>query len=140
MLKYEDYLNKCFLLGNSQNSTDFIRSVFDYGIRQRRALKGYSTHNFTLTVNLDQLRAFQRLWHDLGEGTDPFLTDKVIHGNINKDKTIRFTSGYSLEEVGYYTWRIKAQVELMAMGIDPATVCPLVPHYGLTIGSPLVPC
>ena len=67
MVKWSDYLDKCFLIGGSQQSTNFIRSQFDYGVRQRRVQKGYSTHSFSITVTYAELTSFESLWDVLND-------------------------------------------------------------------------
>jgi len=139
MIKWSDYLNKCFLLGNSTQSTDFIRSNFDYGVRQRRALRGYSQHSFSITLNYMELQDFKEFWDDLVDGTDPFLTDQMVHGNANLDKQVRFVTGYSISEIGYYSFKVTATIELMTEGTGYVK-CPLPPNNGLTPQLDLEPC
>ncbi len=140
MVKWSDYLDKCFLVGGSQQSTNFIRSQFDYGVRQRRVQKGYSTHSFSITVSYDELISFETLWADLNDGTDAWLTDNIVHGNLNADKTVRFISGYTLEERRNHTWSIGCSIELIEKGTPKSLRCPLVPSYGLSPTDGLTPC
>lgn len=116
MLKYEDYLQKCFLLGRSDNGQDFIRSRFDYYVRQRRAVRGYPVHAFTLQLDRTELLSFQNLWTDLDEGTDIFVTDQVVHGDLTTNKQVRFTKGYTLEEISHYRWKLSCSIELIKTG------------------------
>ncbi len=78
MLKYEDYMDACWILGNSQSSQDFIRSDFYYGTRQRRALRGYDIASFGIYVDYTQMIMFKKLWHDLHFGPDKFITDMPL--------------------------------------------------------------
>lgn len=110
-------MSKCFTLGGSQNGTDFIRSQFDYGVRQRRAVRSYPVHNFTISVEPTELASFQSFWLALNEGTDIWLTDQIVHGDLTTDKEVRFIRGYTLEELSYNRWRISCSIELIKTGV-----------------------
>lgn len=116
MIKWSDYLQKCFLLGRSENGEDFIRSRFDYYTRQRRAVRGYPVHHANMTLDDIQLTSFETFWNDLDEGTDIFLTDQVVHGDRTINKQIRFIKGYTLQEISYMRWRVSFSIELIKTG------------------------
>ena len=141
MIKYENYLGLCWLLNSSESSQDFIRSEFDYGIRQRRALRGYPKAGFRLIVEHYDMSKFRQFWHDLNYGTDKFLTDQPIFGSFDTNKVVRFISAYRLKELSYKRWEITCAVEIVEHVNDVVvTKCPLVPSKTLFIGTPLVPC
>ena len=112
MIKYEDYLDKCWLLNQSKAPTDFIRSTFDYGIRQRRALRGYPVAGVRLVLTSDEVTTFKTFWADLNYGTDKFETDQPIFGDQSLQKIVRFTTSYSLTEKKYKTYELTCQVEI----------------------------
>lgn len=141
MIKYEDYLSNNFELSGSQEPTSFIRSQFDYGTRQRRAVRGYSTHDVKLTLEMYELQKFKQFWESLDFGTDIFLTDMVIHGDTTKGKQIRFKTSYSLSEwnqSGIYM--LSAQVELIKTGTPIDESCPLIPQPYLYPEEGVIPC
>lgn len=138
MVHYDDYINKCFILNTSTEPTNFIRSDFDYGVRQRRAVKGYVKYGVKLVLGYDDLVSFQKLWSDLDEGTLGFYSNAMIHGDISLNKTIRFTSGYSLSELGNGRYALSTSIELLKKGVF---TCPnRVPQHFLHAEDGLVPC
>ena len=141
MIKYEDYLTKCWLLNKSRANTDFIRSSFDYGIRQRRALRGYPVAGVRLVLNMGEVLQFKKFWIALNYGTDKFITDQPIFGDPSYGKTVRFTTAYNLSEIGYLKYELTCQVEILKTNIKKDFLtCPLAPHVGLTPKIGLMPC
>ncbi len=141
MLKYSDYELPCFELGSSQQYQSSIRSTFDYGIRQRRAVRGYSTHSVKITLEYFELLSFKTFWDDLKDGNDIFLTDMIVHGDTTIDKEIRFIVPYTLNEVDVSgIWELTSTVELIKTGSDMATQCPLTPSNLLVPSNTLTPC
>ena len=140
MIKYEDYLDRCFTLASSQQGVSFIRSQFDYGVRQRRAVRGYSTHNVRIVMrSMHEVQIFKQFWEDLNLGADKFLTDQVIHDDISREKTIRFTNVFSLQQMGADRFIVTCVVELVKSGIG-VNDCPLVPSNHLVPHDGLVLC
>ena len=141
MLKYEDYLSKYFELGSSVEGSSFIRSDFDYGTRQRRAVMSYASHSAQIMLDYGQLLAFKSFWEDLNMGTDIFLTDMVVHGDATLEKQIRFTAPYSVSE-----WDkdpifvVKCQFEIIRSGTARADQCPLTPSNFLLPENDITPC
>ena len=117
MLSYESYLTICWILSTNQASTNFIRSQFDYGTRQRRAVRGYDVKSVRLILNDTELTAWQTFWADLNYGTDKFTTDQAINGDTTTGKIARFTSGYTLAELGASQYEISVPVELIQTGV-----------------------
>ena len=142
MIKYEDFLDKCWLYNQSRAHTDFIRSTFDYSIRQRRALRGYPDAGVKISLDLGQVLQFKKFWLKLNYGTDKFLTDQFIFGDPTSNKTVRFTTAYSLQEISFQRWMLTCQVEIIKTSIidDLLDICPLKPHVGLTPKVGLMPC
>ena len=141
MLKYEDYLQKCWLLNESEAHQDFIRSEFDYGGRQRRALRGYPKAGFRLTLDAYQMVKWKKFWDDLNQGTEKFETNQLIFGVFATPKTVRFIQAYRLREIGYMRWEVSCAVEILKIKDDYASIaCPLMPHVGLVPHIPRVPC
>jgi len=143
MLRYEDYLDRCWFLNAGVASTDFIRSQFDFGTRQRRALRGYDNVGFRLIVGWGELIRFKTFWLDLNMGTEKFTTDQPIFGDPTKNKTVRFTSGYNLKELSYRRWEITGTVEIISTTINDDWLkdqCPRIPHVGFVPNAPVFPC
>jgi len=139
VIYFEDYLDKGFILGLSQEPTNTIRSSFDYGVRQRRGVKGYPTHATKMVLSFLELETFKEMWDDLNDGNDKFYLSQNIHGDETINKEVRFTQGYSLQKIGASKYEIKAVLELIKTGVDP-TSCPLVPSDLLRPSDTLVPC
>jgi len=139
MIYYKDYLDNCFTLNGSVEPTNFIRSRFDFGTRQRRVLKGYVFYGVRLVLEHYELMNFKTFWSDLGEGTDSFYSDAHIHGDTSYNKILRFTKGYSLKELGKMKYELICEVEMISTG-DTAQRCPLVPLEWLVPTETLLPC
>ena len=141
MIKYEDYLDRCWFLNSSESSQDFIRSEFDYGIRQRRALRGYPKAGFRLVLEPFEMVKFKKFWHDLDYGAKKFRTDQPIFGVFAPNKIVRFISAYRLKELSYHRWEVTCAVEIVKYEDDfMVNKCPLTPDVALLVGVPLVPC
>ena len=138
LVVYEDYMNGCFLLGRSQEGTSFIRSVFDFGVRQRRAVKGYVTYDVALVLEFYELREFQTLWVDLDEGANSFTYSGMIHGDTSA-KEVRFVSPYTVEELGGGLYRVGSVLEVVKSG-DSLYACPLVPSNMVIAQDGVMPC
>lgn len=119
MLKYENYLTNCFELSSSKEGASFIRSQFDYGVRQRRAIRGYSSYVVKLTLNYGELNKFKIFWNALNLGTDIFYTDMVIHGDVTINKQIRFSEPYALQEWDQDgIFMVQCQIEIVRTGTN----------------------
>lgn len=138
MIKWENYITKSFMLNTSTEPTNFIRSQFDYGVRQRRALRSYPKYVGSVYLEWYDIADFKQFWTDTNEGTDIFNTDMLIHGDDTSNKEIRATAGYSMQELGCGRYKISFPIELVKTGT--LTECPLAPRNLLIIGQPLVPC
>ena len=137
--KWEDYIQQCFKLSGSVEAQSFIRSTFDYSIRQRRAVRGYSRYPVNVYLEFWELKNFQRFWSDLNEGTNTWYTDNIIHGDNTLGKTVRFTEGYKLSEVGKGIHLMTCGIELIRTGTDKDDICPATP-YPFSIPKDDVPC
>ena len=142
MIKYDDYLLPCWRLNQSQASQDFIRSEFDFNIRQRRALRGTDKANMLITVTAAQMLEFKRFWLAIDYGTVKWQTNMYIFGDPTDYKVVRFIGSYAIQEVGYLKFQITATVEILESNIKDEWLeyCPLEPYYGLTPKAPLSPC
>lgn len=116
MISYETYMNTSFNLGSGSASTDFIRSQFDYGTRQRRAVKGYPTFSAKLVLTQTEMNNWDTFWTALDYGTDKFTTDEVINNDDTTGKTVRFTSGYQVSQIGADKFIVTVPLELIATG------------------------
>lgn len=115
--KYEDYVTECWTLSSAQAATNFIRSQFDYGTRQRRAVRGYDTQGVRIVLDSTQLTAWESFWLLLNDGTDKFYTDQVINGDTTTGKIARFMTGYTLSELGGDLFEVSVPVELIQTGV-----------------------
>jgi len=70
-----------------------------------------------IIVNATELIAWETFWSDLNYGTDKFTTDQAINGDNTTGKTARFTSGYTLAELGAEQYEISVPVELIQTGV-----------------------
>ena len=142
MVKYKTYGLPCWRLNQSQASQDFIRSEFDFNIRQRRALRGTDKANMLITVNGAGMLQWKRFWSALNYGTNKFITDMYIFGDPTVNKVCRYINSYSIQEVGYDKFQITATAEILETNIKDVWLeyCPLEPYVGLTPKVPLAPC
>ena len=116
MIHYEDYLDICPKINTSVQPTNFIRSQFDYGVRQRKIVGGYVTYPFTLLLQGSGAHNFTRMWADLNDGTDSFYYNNPIHYDFTHNKEIRFTQSYTLTELGNYDYMLSCSIELITTG------------------------
>lgn len=114
---YETYLpNNCWILSNSQAAMNFIRSEFDYGARQRRAVRGYDTQQVNILLSFTELQAWKSFWVAIGYGADPFYTSQYIHQDGTANKIARFTSPYSVKEIDRDIFEVSTVAELIQPG------------------------
>lgn len=117
-ITYETYLpNKCWTLSSSQASKDFIRSDFDYGARQRRAIKGYDTQRVNLVLSASELALWKSFWTAIANGADTFYTSQYIHQDGTTNKIARFTDTFSVSEIDNNMFEVSTNVELIQTGI-----------------------
>ena len=141
MLKYEDHIDVPWFQNTSQSADELIRSTFDYITRQRRGLRGYPKTGVRISGGLELVRKFKAFWAALNYGTDKFKTDMLLFGEIGKDKVVRFTRPYTLEETGYLQYRITCEAEIIELSTTALGVgCPRVPQTGLVPQTGMVPC
>lgn len=121
MLNYSDYMGVSFNLGSGSSSTDFIRSQFDYGTRQRRGIRGYDAFGVTLVLNEDngEMSDWMNFWYALNYGNDKFYTGIVINGDQTTTKIARFTSGYEVSQIGANKFIVSVPLELIS---SPMTI------------------
>lgn len=117
-ITYETYLpTKCWTLSSSQAAKNFIRSDFDYGARQRKAIKGYDTQRVNIVVDATELSAWKSFWTAINDGADTFYTSQYIHQDGTTNKIARFTDTYSVNEIDNNMFEISTNVELIQTGI-----------------------
>ena len=106
-----------FNLGAGSVSTDFIRSQFDYSVRQRRAIKGYDVFSVTLVLTEEDMSSWVTFWTALDLGTDKFTTNEVINYDTTTGKTCRFISGYQVSQIGANKFIVTVPLELIQTGV-----------------------
>jgi len=136
MIHISDYLDKDFMLNSSQEATNFIRSQFDYGTRQRRGLKGYPKYGVKMILSIGELKNFQRMWEVLYDGTDTFYVDQVIRGDTSLNKIVRFMQAPSIREIGNTKYEIISTIEILKTSL----FCPLVIGEHTIIGEKTIIC
>lgn len=117
MIIYETYMSTSFNLGSGSVATNFIRSQFDYGFRQRRGVRGYDSFSVKLVLDQAEMINFEDFWSDLDYGTDKFYTNEVINNDQTTSKIVRFTSGYQVAQMGADKFIITVPLELIQTGV-----------------------
>ena len=140
MKSYNNYNLPCPLISSSSEPKSFIRSTFDYGHRQRRALRDTIKYKFNILVNYTEALSFQSLWLETDYGTDSFLVDFQIHLDTSSSKEVRFINNYSIQELNYNMYRISTDLELLNTGYSLIEQCPLEPQITLIIEEGATPC
>ncbi len=140
MLVWENYIQQCFGMDSSAQPTRFVRTIFDYGTRQRRVVGGYVAQGVRLVFTHAELLVFKQFWDDIDSGADIFLTSYVIHADETPSKRVRFVKGYGLQELGADSYIVTTTIEIVTGDEHIAVSCTLVPSDILTPSETLVPC
>lgn len=117
MIIYETYMSTSFNIGSGSVATNFIRSQFEYGARQRRGVRGYDVFSVSLVLDQAEMINFEDFWADLNYGNDKFYTNEVINNDQTTSKTARFTSGYQIAQIGANKFIITVPIELIQTGV-----------------------
>ena len=118
LLKYETYItDKCWTATTTKAGQSFIRSQFDYGIRQRRAVRGYDSQSMVIILTSTELTAWKSFWVALNYGADKFNTDQWINQDSTTNKIARYTTPYSVSEIDFDIFEVTAGVELIQTGV-----------------------
>ncbi len=122
MISYGTYMSVSFTLGSGKASTNFIRSSFDYGARQRRAVRGYDIFSVKLVLDQTEMINFIHFWDMLNDGSDKFYTDEVINSDTTAAKIVRFTSGHEVSQIGASKFIITVPLELIQTGTQSVII------------------
>ncbi len=124
MISYGTYMSVSFALGSGKASTNFIRSSFDYGARQRRAVRGYDAFNVRLVLDEGnaEMTDWTVFWTALNDGNDKFYTDEVINSDTTTAKIVRFTSGYEASQIGANKFIVTVPLELIQTGTQSVII------------------
>jgi len=119
MISYGTYMGVSFNLGSGSVATNFVRSQFDYGIRQRRSVRGYDTFGVRVVLDeaLGEMTDWTDFWTALNYGNDKFYTDEVINSDITTAKIVRFMSGYEVSQFGNNKFIVTVPLELIQTGV-----------------------
>lgn len=119
MVSYETYMSVHFSLGSGVISSNFIRSIFDYGVRQRRGVRGYDSFSARLVLDEDKGEKTEWLtfWNALNDGNDKFTTNEVINGDETTGKIVRFMGGYEISQIGANKFIVTVPLELIQTGV-----------------------
>ena len=92
----------------------FIRSQFDYGIRQRKQYCSQYGVGFTFIAKSQiQMKAFKDFYYiTLNNGVDSFLADWQIQG-IDGTKEFRFSDVYDVTALGSNKFSISASFDMI---------------------------
>jgi len=104
-------------MNSSEEAKSFVRTSFDYGVRQRRTQVGFDQSQVRLVLTLAELNSFQTFWGLLKDGSDPFETDQVIHQDHTIGKRVRFILPYEVNELGNSMFEVNTAVELLGAGV-----------------------
>jgi len=138
MINYETYMNTSFNLSSGSAATNFVRSQFDYGARQRRGIRGYDVFNATLVLDYNDMKNFEHFWSLLNYGNDKFYTDEVINSDTTTSKIVRFTSGYEVSQIGSNKFIVSVPIELVLTGTQSVTISDTGNMATFTVNTPIV--
>lgn len=122
MISYETYMTVSFNLGSGSVATNFVRSQFDYGARQRRAIRGYDVFSAKLVLDSNQMDAWVAFWVALNDGNDKFYTNQVINSDTTTAKIARFISGYEVSQIGANKFIVTVPLEIVQTGTKSVTI------------------
>ncbi len=103
------------LSGNThQPGNTFIRSEFDYAIRQRKQYCAQYSVGFSFIAESQiQMKAFKDFYYTtLNNGVDSFLADWQVEG-IDGIKEFRFSANYNPVSLGANKFRISASFDMI---------------------------
>lgn len=131
-------MSTSFNLSSGSVATNFVRSQFDYGTRQRRGIRGYDTFSVKLVLDQTEMINFMHFWDMLNDGNDKFYTDEVINGDQTLGKTVRFISGYSADQIGNNKFIVTVPLELILTGTQSVTISDTGTTATFTVNTPTV--
>ena len=140
MLRYEDYKLPCWANGTFNAADNMLRTQFDYGIRQRRKPMGLPTASYAILIK-DQktFESFTKFWGDLNNGVDVWTTDNRFGPYKSKNKKVRFTQPYQMNDLGAGLFEITCTIEMADPKNDATVGCTLFPHDTLHPEDKLYP-
>lgn len=138
MISYETYMSTSFNLGSGSVATNFVRSQFDYGARQRRGIRGYDVFSAKLVLDQAEMINFMHFWGLLNDGNDKFYTDQVINADTTTAKIIRFISGYEVSQIGSNKFMVTVPLELVLTGTQAVTINDTGITATFTVNTPTV--
>ncbi len=127
-----------FNLGSGSAATNFIRSQFDYGARQRRGIRGYDVFSVKLVLDQIGMINFTHFWDMLNDGNDKFYTDQVINADTTSSKIVRFMSGYEVAQIGSNKFIVTVPLELILTGTQSVTINDVGITATFTVNTPTV--
>ncbi len=138
MIIYETYMNTSFNIGSGSAATNFIRSQFDYGARQRRGIRGYDVFSASLVLDQSEMINFMHFWDLLNDGNDKFYTNEVINNDQTTSKIARFTSGYQVAQIGANKFIVTVPIELIQTGTQSVTITDIGTTATFIVNTPTV--
>ncbi len=131
-------MSTSFNLGSGSVATNFVRSQFDYGARQRRGVRGYDVFSVKLVLDQAEMINFTHFWDMLNDGNDKFYTDQVINADTTSSKIVRFISGYEISQIGANKFIVTVPVELILTGTKAVTINDTGTTATFTVNTPTV--
>ena len=140
MVSYSTYMSKSFTLGAGSVATNFIRSQFDYGARQRRGIRGYDVFNARLVLDEDngEMSDWLTFWDALNYGNDKFYTNEVINADTTTTKIARFISAYEISQIGDNKFIVTVPLELISTGTKSVTISDTGVTGTFSVNAPIV--
>jgi len=133
-------MSKSFTLGTGSVATNFIRSQFDYGARQRRGIRGYDVFNARLVLDEDngEMSDWLTFWDALNDGSDKFYTNEVINADTTTTKIARFISAYEISQIGDNKFIVTVPLELISTGTKSVTISDTGVTGTFSVNAPIV--
>lgn len=131
-------MSTSFNLGSGSVATNFVRSQFDYGTRQRRGIRGYDVFSAKLVLTQVEMENFVHFWSLLNYGNDKFYIDQVINADTTTAKIVRFISGYEVSQIGANKFIVTVPLELISTGTKTVTISDTGNTATFTVNIPSV--
>lgn len=122
MINYSNYLSKSPTLNEGVIPNDMIRSVFDYGVRQRRGLKKYRVYSARLILRHSELQSFYMFVDSIKSYGNKFYFGATIMGDTNETKIVRQVGDIKITEIGNSKFEVLFNIEILSDVVVDTTV------------------
>lgn len=93
-------------------ANDMLLSTFEYGTSLEYKAMDTTKFNFSVILTYDELVSFNSFWDSLYNGIMPFKADWLILNDATT-KDIRFTSPYTLKNLGALVFELSSDCEVL---------------------------